>query len=90
MRKNKLIFVEWVDTTTIPDWYSEFNVKNLCPTTIHSVGWLIKSDKDFIVIAASFSPTSELFSQISCIPKGCIVTHYDLNLPKIIEANKDV
>lgn len=85
MKKNQLIFVEWNDAITIPEWYGPDDANNIHPTTVHSVGWLIKEDKYSIILAATMSLTSGLLSQITCIPKGCIVTHYDLPLPSMKE-----
>ena len=81
MKEYKLIYAEWRDTTTIPDWYSEYNIVDVHPATIYSIGWLVREDPEFIVIAASLSPTSEMFSQISVIPRGCLVTCRDFNIP---------
>ena len=77
MKKVKLLLVEWNDTVTVGDWFG--SVEEIIPSTVHVVGWLIRDTKEFIVLS-SMKSSAGMHSSICCIPKGCIVTHKELEV----------
>lgn len=52
-KQPKLMYVEWVDAVADVGW--DYEVEATKISLIQSVGWLIKENKDEIVLAADYS-----------------------------------
>lgn len=69
MTKYRLVEVDWVDSAEATVWAYPENIKTLMA---YSVGWLVESNKKFIVVAGCIGE-SGMVSQAMAIPRGCIV-----------------
>jgi hypothetical protein len=52
-KQPKLMYVEWVDAVADVGW--DYEVEATKISLIQSVGWLVKENKDEIVLAADYS-----------------------------------
>lgn len=82
MRKwGPITVVEWMDSCSLKGgtWNDTEHVEELSPHQVRSVGWLLKEDRDVIVLvphAAQHQVSGEL-----CILKGTIVRRWKLADP---------
>lgn len=77
----KLVCVTWVDSC-IPygKWHDRSLGETYKVTTCISVGWLVRKDKNSVVLAASFGP--DQIGDVSAIPTSCIQRVEFLTRPK--------
>lgn len=73
--KKKLLYVEWADATTSDGWDADHNLET---HIIRSVGFLIKTTKRDIVIAADWSDPES--NRRLAIPKAWIQIKKELPL----------
>jgi hypothetical protein len=78
-KKNKLLYVEWQDAITMKEgWYAKEDVIDWGKSEdwlIKQVGYLIKENKKYILLATKFNPQEygeNKYSEITKIPKGWI------------------
>ena len=65
----ELFRVHWVDSTSSYGWVLKSDLKDL-DMNVYSIGFLIKSNDDYIVLSAHIS--SESFDAPICIPRVSI------------------
>lgn len=66
----KIVYIKWKDASTTYGW--QYKDKD-GPVVIHTVGFEVEKNKDFIVITSSYSP-SKVLDQLT-IPKLGIVKY---------------
>ena len=79
----KLYFVEWKDpTSTHNGWFelSESEIDKLLPAEVKSVGWVIRENKDFIVLASSLIEKDNCGSGDTTILRGLITNMVEIKL----------
>jgi|TARA_R110000787_G_scaffold285541_2_gene401526 hypothetical protein len=77
----KLYYIEWTDPATEHAGWFELNKETLDklePVLCKSVGWLIKENKDYIVVAGSLIEKENMASCDVSIPKGLIKIKQEL------------
>jgi len=71
-----LMKVVWIDTVETSDgsWQSKEELLESTPASIDSVGYMIKQNEDYIVIAAdkATKDDDDLFGRCQVIPKGVV------------------
>jgi len=71
-----LVKVVWIDTVETSDcsWQSKEELLEETPASIDSVGYLIKQNDDYIVLAADKATEDEddLYGRCQVIPKGVV------------------
>lgn len=73
----KLVYVEWVDhcSFTVAQWRTKEEYNVLEPPLCKTVGWILKEDKDMMIVVQTHQEHEELDDQFvgeMCILKGCI------------------
>jgi len=71
MRKLPLIIVEWSDITSHSSWYNEQTASQKQALVNMSVGWKLKSDREFIRLTPMRSGSGDC-TDVQVIPRGCI------------------
>jgi hypothetical protein len=51
----KMVLVEWLDTTNGAGWYDLSDIADEQPTLVKTVGFLVQKDKKKVVLTASLS-----------------------------------
>lgn len=70
---NKLMEIEWLDSATKGGWNHHDNYQEEAQTSLcKSVGYVLKDNKDMIVLVQTQSVTQNVTDSIA-VPKGCIV-----------------
>ena len=65
----KLVKIDWEDTFADVGWSND----DLSPVRVASVGWLIRKEKDKVVISSMIGTAGlEDFNCRQAIPRGCI------------------
>lgn len=67
--------IKWIDSSTYKEWYNEMELDNLFEDSykeIISIGFLVKENKNQILLAGN-NDNNENFSNITIIPKVCII-----------------
>jgi hypothetical protein len=87
--KYPLVYLEWEDAHASADWFTDEEAKNYFDEQYgksKSVGWLIRENEDWIMLASrlgeSIGDTSESFGMLQKIPKTWIVKKVRINLKK--------
>ena len=80
--KDKLVRVEWVDSSTSSSWIllEDFKDGEYDPIKIVSYGIIVKETDDYLVIAQNYGLNPPQICNTTAIPKGCIIKQ------KIIES----
>ena len=71
--------VKWADIVSHSDWFDIPKAKKLKPAICFTRGYLFHEDKDTVIIIGSYNLstddnlTIEQVSDITVIPKGCII-----------------
>jgi len=73
----KLVHVTWRDSSQSHGWQDEGSARDCGPSICSSVGWIMRDDKDCLVLAASWS--SGMVNDVTGIPWSCVVTVRGLN-----------
>ena len=81
-KKHFLEFIKWKDHCSFSDagWRSEEQLKELQPTTILSVGFVIYETPKYLLLAATASDQGNFCSDL-CIIKSTIVKRWRLKSP---------
>lgn len=80
----KLVYIEWEDSVSETAWRSGEELKKFIEDdncTVQQIGWILKEDKKYIVIASRQSQTVDYETEFGCIqkiPKGWIRKRVDL------------
>jgi|TARA_X000001382_G_scaffold128027_1_gene116841 hypothetical protein len=77
-----LVKVVWIDTVETSDssWQQLEELLKETPASIDSVGYMIKQNEDYIVIAAdkATKDDDDLFGRCQVIPKGVVKTMIEI------------
>lgn len=79
----KLYYIEWLDPASVhTGWFdlTEAEINKLVPAEIKSVGWIIKENKEYIVLASSLIEKDNMGSGDTTILKGLIRKKVELPL----------
>jgi hypothetical protein len=81
---NDMIYIKWMDSTAFSNgWIPLQSAKDLSPSYIESVGFVIKVTCDYITIAAhKTSTTCNKVQGEMTIPWGAISKHHKLSIKK--------
>lgn len=73
--EDKLIRVEWVDSSTSSSWtlLEDFKEEQHDPIKIVSYGIIVKETDDYLVIAQNYGSNPPQICNTTSIPKGCII-----------------
>ena len=77
----KLLYVEWEDVFTIPEWTSLSRLEEICnqePFTVNETGFLVAENKDYIVMATRLDGDG-IPGDVVKIPKRLILKRKDLS-----------
>ena len=69
----KAVRVEWIDSHHIEGWTEVDKLAEIEKKIIITIGWLVRKDKEGIVIANSLGQNPEQVCGIMCIPTTAIV-----------------
>ncbi len=74
-------YIEWDDACSPAEggWQDVSHSKQLRPSKIHSIGWVLKETKGHVTLVAGCSPNA--VDGVICIPKVCI-TRRSTMVPK--------
>ena len=75
----KAVKVRWLDSCSKGGWCTPEEAESI--QEIESAGWLVREEKDFIVISHSFCAEHENFAEPMTIPMRAIVDSYVIELP---------
>ena len=81
MNTENLVIVRWIDIASHDGaWMDYSDAVTMKPIQVETVGWVIKENPEYIVVAASISPDKEesVTGSINAIPRGCISFIKDL------------
>ena len=67
----KLVHVTWRDSSQSHGWQDEGSARDCGPSICSSVGWIMRDDKDCLVLAASWS--SGMVNDVTGIPRASVV-----------------
>lgn len=72
MKSRKLVLINWIDPACASGWNGPHEANDRWGKTLEckSVGWIIKEDKQKVMIASSISPDE--LGDLFVIPKVCI------------------
>lgn len=70
---------KWYDAYCPEDhWYSLDNFE-LEKRIITTIGWVLMQDRDYMVVAATYDPDADHYTQVLAIPRGCIISSRDVS-----------
>lgn len=71
--KRKAVLVDWVDSCSFAQhrWRAVEEARQIEPSKIQSVGWLLREEKDFVVLTGSLDNDGNT-SGTHTIPRGCV------------------
>jgi hypothetical protein len=82
MKRDRMVLVEWNDAASTDGWRDrDAAVRDMTPLRCCSVGYVLKSTRQYIVMAASTSESGNV-SQVGCIPRTCIYSIKELEAKK--------
>lgn len=69
----KCALIRWTDITSYDgSWMGLEEAKALKPAQMETLGWIIKEDEDYIVIASTLDSGEDIVGSINAIPRGVI------------------
>jgi len=68
----KLVLIDWLDAVGQDGWITEKELITQTPVLHHSVGYLVKDDKDHVTITMSYDDKKESLGAWLLIPKKYI------------------
>ena len=71
MKPYKKVEITWLDTVGCMEWVLLEDTLKMKPTETKSVGYLIKSSRDKVIIAATYNSMGS-YGDRNVIPRGCI------------------
>lgn len=72
LKKDQIIKAEWIDTMSDPAWLSEEDAGKRPDTNCSSVGFYLKSDREFLYMSSSIMGDKDRKRDQTAIPIGCI------------------
>lgn len=73
MYDGTLVVIHWKDIVGDDNWQTRGEAKEVKPHGFISVGWLIRKDKESIVIASCYSPDDDTVGSVTSIPMGAVL-----------------
>lgn len=67
-----LVVVQWLDACTISAPHKSEEINPTC--ILHTVGWVVKVDKPYLVLAGEYDRDDLEWRSITAIPASCILT----------------
>ena len=78
----RMVVVDWLDAYTHDSgWKSGKTLRKAAPVMVHTMGFVVKDDPEFITVAASQVPIDDHWDGDTVIPRGMIKAIKDL-VPK--------
>jgi len=79
----KLVLIEWQDSCSLNESWQDVETATQYHTSItcYSVGWVLRKDKQDIVIAATFDEAIKNVGEITAIPLSCVLRIKNLKMP---------
>jgi hypothetical protein len=75
----KMVLVNWLDAYTHDSgWKSGKTLRKAAPVMVHTMGFVVKDDPDFITVAASHVPCDDHWDGDTVIPRGMIKSLVEL------------
>lgn len=79
----KLVYVEWLDAyTQAAGWKNIKKLRKQKPVLVRSVGYLVKDDPDFIIVAGTYVEEDGDCDGDVTIPRGMIKMVKDIAAPE--------
>lgn len=79
----RLVYVEWLDAyTQKAGWKNVKKLRKQKPVLVKTVGFLVKDDPDFVIVAGTFVPTDGDCDGDVTITRGMIKRVVDLAAPE--------
>lgn len=70
--KPTLVLIVWEDIAPHDgSWVARKTVKP-CPAVMESVGWLIRDDNQYVVLAQDYDHKDDMVAGLATYPKGCV------------------
>ena len=79
--KYPVVWIIWDDAESDSSW-SEEPTTPLGPTHATTMGFLVRDEKDYVLVADSYFPNSKIISNTTKIPRGMIVEMIELTINK--------
>ncbi len=79
MKKNKMIWVKWVDANEMQGWAGIEEVKLDVLPVVDSIGFLFSDDEEKIILVSSHSNFDAYIGRLA-IPKGCVKSIRELRV----------
>ena len=72
-KKLQGVHVRWQDSASNSPWHDTVDIK---PNEfiVDTLGWLIRKDKRYIIVALNYNSRDEIISDSISIPKGCVLS----------------
>lgn len=88
-RQPELVLLKWLDHSTFKkaEWHEFDQATELSPVTFWSVGWIIREESDYVVLANT-SDRSECTHGEFCIIKKAILERIPLKDPSTKETKR--
>lgn len=83
--EDKLVKVEWIDSSTTSSWIllEDFKDEQYDPIKIVSYGIIIQETDDYLCIAQNYGTNPPQICNITAIPKGCITKQEIINATEL-------
>ena len=72
MKKHRMVYVEWEDSAGSTRWMDLERATQFKTSQCETLGYLIKSDRQHIVVASCRCPDTDEVSHLDAIPRSCI------------------
>ena len=72
MKKLKRVEVDWIDAHSWSGWHGEDEAKEILPACTHTVGYLLKQNRQYVRITSGYSDAEGMYDGIHVIPKGWV------------------
>lgn len=74
------VTVRWVDSACRVAWRDLEELEEDKPTTCETMGWLVKEEKEYVIVAASRDDVNDRWADSTSIPRGCVLGIQALSL----------
>lgn len=72
-RSDRLFEFTWVKAVPPTTWVAKGGFE-LEKQWTRTVGWVLQQDREYMVVAQDYDPTTNLYLQVEAIPRATIVT----------------
>jgi len=73
IKTKTMVLVKWKDIISKDEWQKYREAECTKPQLFVSIGWLIRRNKDYLVIASCYSPEDDTVGTVTSIPTGTLV-----------------